>query len=81
MVLQVVKHQPHAMRTMTLQYGANRSNYSLDEDRFLVCMMNAHGFDNFEKIKAEIKKCPLFRFDYQLKFQYISITHSLHMHE
>lgn len=54
---------------MVITYPANNSKktYSVDEDRFILIMADKYGLasDNiWEKVQEEIKKSPLFRFDW-----------------
>lgn len=45
-------------------------HYTEDEDRFLVIMLEKHGYGTenvYDIIRQEIKKAPMFRFDWFLK--------------
>ncbi|TPX32545.1 hypothetical protein SmJEL517_g04395 [Synchytrium microbalum] len=56
---------------MKLQYGTSKGkNFNEEEDRFLVVMLERFGYgtdDAYEKIKQELKKSPMFRFDWFVK--------------
>lgn len=54
---------------MHITYPANNSKkvYSTDEDRFILIMADKYGLDTdnlWERVKEDIKKSPLFRFDW-----------------
>ena len=53
---------------MSFQYGNARSKaFSVDEDRFLLCMTHKLGYGAWEELKAEVRKSFLFRFDWFIK--------------
>ena len=55
-------------RDMSFQYGNARSKaFSVEEDRFLLCMTHKLGYGAWEELKAEVRKSFLFRFDWFIK--------------
>ena len=56
---------------LKLQYGGSKGkNYTEDEDRFLLVQLERLGYsteDVYDRIRAEIKRCALFRFDWFLR--------------
>ena len=36
------------------------------EDRYLLCLTHLHGYGNWDAVRASIRKCERFRFDYYL---------------
>eukprot|EP01024_Parvocaulis_polyphysoides_P043035 TRINITY_DN3928_c0_g4_i1.p1 TRINITY_DN3928_c0_g4~~TRINITY_DN3928_c0_g4_i1.p1 ORF type:complete len:714 (+),score=99.52 TRINITY_DN3928_c0_g4_i1:319-2460(+) len=53
---------------MRIIYGANKGKaYTEEEDRFLVCMLKQLGYGQWDELKSEIRKSPLFRFDWFIK--------------
>ncbi|KAL1916815.1 uncharacterized protein VTP21DRAFT_5519 [Calcarisporiella thermophila] len=50
--------------------GARGKNYTEDEDRFLIVMLERHGYgvqDAYDRIREDIRRSPMFRFDWFLK--------------
>eukprot|EP00124_Ichthyophonus_hoferi_P002492 Ihof_evm11s171 gene=Ihof_evmTU11s171 len=56
---------------LKIVYGTNKGkNYTEDEDRFLVCMLDklgVHGENTYELLLREIRMAPQFRFDWFIK--------------
>ena len=56
---------------LRVQYGTNKGkNYTEEEDRFLVCMLNKLGLDKenvYDELRSRVRKAPQFRFDWFLK--------------
>eukprot|EP00123_Amoebidium_parasiticum_P017207 comp23754_c0_seq2/m.41063 comp23754_c0_seq2/g.41063 ORF comp23754_c0_seq2/g.41063 comp23754_c0_seq2/m.41063 type:complete len:1012 (-) comp23754_c0_seq2:256-3291(-) len=56
---------------LKIQYGTNKGrNYTEDEDRFLVCMLDklgVHSENVYELLQREIRMAPQFRFDWFIK--------------
>ncbi|KAG0228793.1 hypothetical protein BGW42_001990 [Actinomortierella wolfii] len=59
------------LQQLKITYNQTKTkNYTEEEDRFLIVMLERFGFgteDVYEKIRDEIRKSPLFRFDWFLK--------------
>ncbi|KAJ3324279.1 hypothetical protein HDV06_000318 [Boothiomyces sp. JEL0866] len=59
------------LQQIKFNYGQNKGKmYTEEEDRFLFVMLHKFGYGTdeiYEKIRAEIKKSPLFRFDWYFK--------------
>lgn len=59
------------LQQITVTYGQNRGKtYNEEEDRFLIVCMQKFGFGSdelYERIRTELKKSPLFRFDWFIK--------------
>ncbi|XJO76806.1 hypothetical protein BDV3_007283 [Batrachochytrium dendrobatidis] len=59
------------LQQLKLVYGQNKGkNYTEEEDRFLLVTLGKFGYgtdDIYEKIRTEIRKSPLFRFDWFIK--------------
>ncbi|KAL9054144.1 MAG: hypothetical protein Q9162_004327 [Coniocarpon cinnabarinum] len=55
---------------LKIEYSVSTTNkkvYTLEEDRFLLCMMDKYGIDTeglWDTIREEIRESPLFRFDW-----------------
>ena len=56
-------------QTMTFNYGPGLKGraYTEEEDAFLVCMMQRHGYGASERIRMEIRRAWQFRFDWFFK--------------
>src|SRR2546423_893469 len=56
---------------LKIHYSTNRSKfYTEEEDRFLLVMLERFGYgsdETYDKIRQEIRKSPLFRFDWFFK--------------
>jgi SWI/SNF-related matrix-associated actin-dependent regulator of chromatin subfamily A member 5 len=56
---------------LRINYGNNRGkNFTEEEDRFLVCMLQQIGFEYegaYEMLRREVRKSPAFRFDWFIK--------------
>ncbi|KAK9820501.1 hypothetical protein WJX72_011031 [[Myrmecia] bisecta] len=53
---------------LKLQYGANKGKaYTEEEDRFILCKVHQLGYGAWDELKAEIRKCWRFRFDWFFK--------------
>jgi len=56
---------------LRIQYGANKGkNYTEEEDRFLVCMLQKLGFDRenvYDDLRLAIRLAPQFRFDWFIR--------------
>jgi len=58
----------NAWQELTVQYGANKGKaFTPEEDIFMLCMLDRLGYGEWDGLKAEIRKSPLFRFDWFLK--------------
>lgn len=61
--------QPY--QQLRIQYGSNRGkNFTEEEDRFLVCMLEHIGFESdncYERLRREVRNSPAFRFDWFIK--------------
>ncbi|KAI8907258.1 SNF2 family N-terminal domain-containing protein [Gorgonomyces haynaldii] len=59
------------LQQMKLNYGQNKGKtYTEEEDRFLLVHMQKFGYgsdDMYDRIRAELKRSPLFRFDWFIK--------------
>nr|KAJ3419813.1 hypothetical protein HK105_006470 [Polyrhizophydium stewartii] len=59
------------LQQIRLVYGQNKGkNYTEEEDRFLLVCLDKFGYgtdDIYEKIRTEIRRSPLFRFDWFIK--------------
>ncbi|KAJ1336566.1 hypothetical protein BSLG_007350 [Batrachochytrium salamandrivorans] len=59
------------LQQLKLSYGQNKGkNYTEEEDRFLLVTLGKFGYgtdDIYEKIRVEIRRSPLFRFDWFIK--------------
>lgn len=66
-----VARTPDPFRTLHIPYGANKpqttKGYTEEEDRFLICMLNALGYGAWDALKAEIRRAEQFRFDWFIK--------------
>jgi hypothetical protein len=62
------------LQQLKFSYGQNKGKtYTEEEDRFLLVMLQKYRYgsdDIYEKIRSEVKKSPLFRFDWFLKSRY-----------
>ena len=47
--------------------GVQGKSYSVDEDRFLIYNTYLHGLGNLDKLKAEVRRAPVFRFNWFIK--------------
>jgi len=47
--------------------GSKSKTFTEEEDKFLICSTFKVGFGNWEDVKMEIKKSPVFKFDWFLK--------------
>ena len=58
-----------AWQTITFNYGPGLKGraYTEEEDAFLLCMMERHGFGASERIRMEIRRAWQFRFDWFFK--------------
>ncbi|ODQ78226.1 hypothetical protein BABINDRAFT_52814 [Babjeviella inositovora NRRL Y-12698] len=66
---QKIESCAHPLEAMAIQYPPNNSKrvYSLQEDRFLLCMVHKHGLlteNLYEMVREEIVKSDLFRFNW-----------------
>jgi len=56
---------------LRIAYGTNKGkNYTEEEDRFLICMLQKLGFDRelvYDELKSSIRNAPQFRFDWFIK--------------
>jgi len=59
-----IESAPNAWYSMTIPVSNNRSQYSKEEDAFLLCMTYKHGYGNWDAIKASIASHWQFRFDW-----------------
>lgn len=59
----------HAWQTVKLKYiaGSKNRTYTEEEDAFLLCMMQRHGFGANERIRLEIRRAFQFRFNWYFK--------------
>lgn len=60
------------LQQMKIQYSqpTKGKNYTEEEDRFLIVMLQKHGYGTenvYDRIRQEIRNSPLFRFDWFLK--------------
>jgi len=63
-------------RDMTIMYGSTKTKtFTEEEDRFILCMTYKLGYGCWEKLKAEIRVSPLFRFDWFFKSRYPTELH------
>ncbi|KAG0340855.1 hypothetical protein BG004_006257 [Podila humilis] len=70
--LSAVVHRHRApLQQLKITYNQTKTkNYTEEEDRFLIVMLERLGFgseDVFDRIRDEIRKSPMFRFDWFLK--------------
>ncbi|KAG0361518.1 hypothetical protein BG005_008108 [Podila minutissima] len=67
----VVHRHRVPLQQLKITYNQTKTkNYTEEEDRFLIVMLERLGFgseDVFDKIRDEIRKSPMFRFDWFLK--------------
>lgn len=67
----VVRRHRMPLQQLKITYNQTKTkNYTEEEDRFLIVMLERLGFgtdDVFDRIRDEIRKSPLFRFDWFLK--------------
>jgi len=59
-----IESAPNAWYSMNIPVSSNRSQYSKEEDAFLLCMTYKHGYGNWDAIKASIASHWQFRFDW-----------------
>jgi len=53
---------------LKIQYGIKKNKtYNDEEDVFLVCMMHKLGYGAWDELKEEIRKSPLFKFDWLIQ--------------
>ncbi len=59
----------HAWQTVKLKYiaGSKNRTYTEEEDAFLLCMMQRHGYGANERIRMEIRRAWQFRFNWYFK--------------
>ncbi|KAJ3048565.1 hypothetical protein HK097_010430 [Rhizophlyctis rosea] len=66
-----VKQHRSPLQQLQIKYLQTRGkNYTEEEDRFLLVMLEKFGYgseDVYEKIRDEVRKSPLFRFDWFIK--------------
>jgi SWI/SNF-related matrix-associated actin-dependent regulator of chromatin subfamily A member 5 len=64
-----VARTPDPFRTLQIPYGPTTlsKGFTEEEDRFLICMLNALGYGAWDALKAEIRRSEQFRFDWFIK--------------
>mmetsp|Transcript_72436 Transcript_72436/g.206187 ORF Transcript_72436/g.206187 Transcript_72436/m.206187 type:complete len:969 (+) Transcript_72436:1339-4245(+) len=59
---------PNPLSQLAFRYvGTHGHVFGVDEDRYLLFFTNKHGYGNWAKVRAEIRACPRFKFDYFLR--------------
>jgi len=63
-----VRRYKNPLVEMKLNYGGQRGKtFTEEEDRFLVYMVHELGYGAWEQLKLEVRRAPIFRFDYFIK--------------
>lgn len=73
-----VSKSKHPLQQLRLNYGGSKGkNFTEEEDRFLLVMLAKFGFstdDVYDKIRQEIKRSSMFRFDWFFKSRTSTVT-------
>jgi len=62
-----VKRHRRPLETLTLAYPTAQRQYTVEEDRFLLCTLQQVGYGQWDEVKAAVRRSWMFRFDWFLK--------------
>ena len=62
-----VKRHRRPLETLTLNYPTAQRQYTVEEDRFVLCTLQQVGYGQWDEVKAAVRRSWMFRFDWFLK--------------